>query len=263
MSQEHDPITTTTTIRKLRRTRQRRNRPVLVTDTEIESTLSQADELTTDADSEQEAEATTTTESAPETKTRPLSHLPKFFSRVDKSEQKEEDVVKARLARANHDTVSSGSKGLTVKANTKSDVKPQSKRQPLFKMRHFVGMIIYLFGAELILPYELYLSRQLGADHSFPVTILSWTIPLSSTLILNISTLIIFLYILVKLDLLPNTASARVRAEQKAQEQQSKQGQHSVPVAKNVPPPMKLGVKGQDDDLYRAYRAHQRREKKR
>jgi hypothetical protein len=80
---------------------------------------------------------------------------------------------------------------------------------------------------------------------------------------LNIATLILFLYVLVKLDLLPNTASAKIRAEQKAKEQQSKNGQNAAPVVKNLPPPMKLGIKGQDDDLYKAYRANQRREKKR
>ncbi|HWS83882.1 MAG TPA: hypothetical protein VN207_06440 [Ktedonobacteraceae bacterium] len=264
MSQEHDSITTTTTIRKQRRTRQRRNQPVLVTDTEIENTLPPTDKLTT----EQEAEASNTDESAPERKAQPLSRLPKFFSRVDKSEQKEDEVVKARLARANHDKVNGGgSQASTVKANTKNDAKLQSKtperREPLFKIRHVVGMVIYLFGAQLVLPYEFAIARQLGLDHPYPVTVFNFTIPLSSGLFLNIATLILFLYILVKLDLLPNTASAKIRAEQKAKEQQSKNGQDAAPAVKNVPPPMKLGVKGQDDDLYKAYRANQRREKKR
>jgi len=263
MSQEHDPITTTTTIRKQRRTRQRRNHPVLVTATEAENVLPQTDELVVDGDSEQEAEATTTTESAPATKARPLSRLPKFFSRVDKSEQKEEDVVKARLARANNDKVSRGSKASIVKENTKNDAQPQSKREPLFKIRHFVGMMIYLFGAELILPRELALAHQLGMDHGFPVTIFNWTIQLSSAIFLNIATLIVFLYLLVKFDLLPNTASTRIRAEQKAKERQNKASHNAAPVVKNVPAPIRLGVKGQDDDLYRAYRANQRREKKR
>src|SRR2546430_4863224 len=175
MSQEHDPITTTTTIRKQRRTRQRRNHPVLVTATETENALPQTGELAADTDSEQQAEATTTTESAPATKARPLSRLPKFFSRVDKSEQREEDVVKARLARANYDKVSRGSNASTVKANTKNDAKTQRKREPLFKTRHFIGMIIYLFGAELILPYEFTIARRLGIDHPYPVTILNFT----------------------------------------------------------------------------------------
>jgi hypothetical protein len=263
MSQEHDPITTTTTIRKQRRTRQRRKHPVLITTTESENALPQTDELVLDADSEQEAEATTAAESASATKARPLSRLPKFFSRVDKSEQKEDDVAKARLARANHDKADRGSKASIVKANTKNDTKPQSKREPLFKIRHFVGMTVYLFGAQLILPYEAFLLDRLGLNHPYPVTIFNFTIPLSSALFFNIATLIVFLYILVKLDLLPNTASARIRAQQKAQEQQSQDGQNAAPAVKNVPPPMKLGIKGQDDDLYRAYRTNQRREKKR
>lgn len=267
MSQAHDPITTTISTRKQRRTRQRHNQPVLVATTEIGNSSLETDEMTIDTSSEQEAETTTTSESVPETKAQLLSHLPKFFSRVDKSEQKEEEVIKARLARANHDKVSQNSKMSTVKAKTKNDTKLQSKtterREPLFKIRHFIGMTIYLFGAQFILPYEFALAHQLGIDHTYPVTIFNFTIPLSSALFLNIATLILFLYILVKLDLLPNTASAKLRAEQKAQEQQSKNRQHTAPVVKNVPPPMKLGVKGQDDDLYRAYRSNQRREKKR
>jgi hypothetical protein len=268
MSQQHDLITPTSAIRKQRRTRQRRNQPVLVMDTGIECTLPETDGLAIDAESEQDTEATTTTESTPETKAQPLSRLPKFFSRVDKTEQKEEEVVKARLARANHDTLSRSSKASAAKANTRNDAKLQTKtperKEPLFKMRHFVGMTIYLFGAEFILPYEFALAHQLGMDHPFYTTIIfNFPIQLSSAIFLNIATLILFLYILVKLDLLPNTASAKLRAEQKAREQQSRNGQDTAPAMKNVPPPMKLGVQGEDDDLYRAYRANQRREKKR
>jgi hypothetical protein len=270
MSQQHDSITPTTTIRKQRRTRQRHNQPALVATTEINHPSLQADELIidTDTDNEQEIETTTTSESVPETKAPHLPHLPKFFSRVDKSEQKEEEVVKARLTRANHDKVSRDSKASTIKAYTKNDTKLQSKtterREPLFKIRHFVGMTIYLFGAEFILPYEFALAHQLGMDHPFyTLTIFNNPISLSSAIFLNIATLILLLYVLVKLDLLPNTASAKLRAEQKAREQQSKNRQNAAPVVKNVPPPMKLGVKGQDDDLYQAYRSNQRREKKR
>jgi hypothetical protein len=259
MSQEHELVTTTTTIRKQRRTRQRRKQPVLVTTTETENTLSQIDEQATDADNEQEAEAITTIESAPATKTQPLSRLPKFFSRVEKSAQ-EDEVVQARLARTNHDKDSQGGKASSVKANK---IQNPERREPLFKIRHFVGMTIYLFGAEVILPYEFNLAHYLGIDRTYPITIFNFTIPLSSALFLNIATLILFLYILVKLDLLPNTTSARIRAEQKAKEQQSKNGQNAAPVIKHVPPPVKLGVQGQDDDLYRAYRTNQRREKKR
>jgi hypothetical protein len=265
MSQQNELITTTSTNRKQRRTRQRRNQPVLVTDTEIEHTPPEMDELTTDTDSEQDTETTTTTESTLETKANPLAHLPKFFSRVDKTQQKEEEVVKARLARANHGILSRGRKTSVDKTNTKNEAKLQTetpeRKEPLFKIRHFIGMTIYLFGAEFILPYEYALAHQLGLDRPFYTTkIFNFPIQLSSAIFLNIATLILFLYILVKLDLLPNTTSAKLRAEQKAREQQSKQGQNTT---KPLPPPMKLGVQGQDDDLYRAYRANQRREKKR
>jgi hypothetical protein len=256
MSQEHE-LTATTAIRKQRRTRQRRNQPVLVTNIEIEHTLPQTTEQTTEANSRQEAEAVTPTESAPTTKTQPRSHLPKFFSRVDKNTQKEEEIVQARLARTNHDKASNLA---TTKTNK---LQSPERREPLFKIRHFVGMTIYLFGAEIILPYEFSLAHYLGIDHTYPITIFNFTIPLSSALFLNIGTLILFLYVLVKLDLLPNTTSARIRAEQKAKEQQNKNAQNAVPVIKHIPPPVRLGVQGQDDALYRAYRTNQRREKKR
>ena len=254
MSQEHEPITTTT-IRKQRRTRQRRNQPVLVTNTEIDQT----DEQATNANNEQGAEAITTTESVAATRAQPLSRLPKFFSRVDKSAQ-EEDAVKSRIARTNHDKGSQSSQASSVKTQK---IQSPERREPLFKIRHFVGMTIYLFGAEIILPAEFNLARYLGIDRTYPVTIFNFTIQLSSALFLNIATLILFLYVLVKLDLLPNTTSARVRAEQKAKEQQSSNGQNAAPVIKHIPPPVRLGVQGQDDDLYRAYRTNQRREKKR
>ncbi len=269
MSQEQDSIPMTTTIRKPRRTRQRRNQPVLVTATESENLSQPAENLTTDTDinSQPETEIPTMSESVPEMPDQHSSRLPKFFSRVDKDEQKQEEVVKARLARANH---SPNSQASTVKTKTKSDTKDtnlQSKtterREPLFKIRHFVGMTIYLFGAQLILPYEFVLAHQLGMDHPFyTLRIFNNSIPLSAAIFLNIATLILLLYILVKLDLLPNTASAKLRAEQKAQEQQRKNRQNAAPAVKNVPPPMKLGVQGQDDDLYQAYRANQRRAKK-
>jgi hypothetical protein len=268
MSQQHELITTTSTSRKQRRTRQRRNQPVLVTNTEIEHTPPETDGQTANTDSEQDTETTTTTESTLETKAKPLAYLPKFFSRVDKTEQKEEEVVKARLARANHNPLSRGNKTSVAKTNTNDETKLQTKtperKEPLFKIRHFIGMTIYLFGAEFILPYEFALAHQAGLDRPFyTTTIFNFPIQLSSAIFLNIITLILFLYILVKLDLLPNTASAKLRAEQKAREQQSKQGQNTTQAVKHLPPPIKLGVQGQDDDLYRAYRANQRREKKR
>jgi hypothetical protein len=270
MSQEHDPIMMTTTIRKQRRTRQRRNQPVLVAVAEANNSSLEADEQAVDTDNngEQEAEMPTESESVPATKAQPFSRLPKFFSRVDKNEQKEEEVAKARLARAQHDKVDRDGTAATVEAKTKDDAKLQNKtkerREPLFKIRYFVGMTIYLFGAQLILPEESVLAHQLGIDHPFyTVTIFNNAIPLSSALVLDIATLILFLYILVKLDLLPNTASAKLRAEQKAREQQGKHRQNAAPAVKNVPSPVRLGVQGQDDDLYRAYRANQRREKKR
>jgi hypothetical protein len=270
MSKEHDSITMTTSIRKQRRTRQRRNQPVLVAATGTKNLSLETDEqiIEMDNNSKQETETITTSESTPEKKAQPLSHLPKFFSRVDKSEPKEEEVIKARLARANADKADQDGNVSTDKAKTKHETKSQSKtterREPLFKVRHFVGMTIYLFGAQFIMPYEFALAHQLGMDHPFyTLRIFNNPLPLSPVIFLNIATLIAFLYILVKLDMLPNTASARLRAEQKAREQQGKNRQNTAPAVKNVPPPMKLGVKGEDDDLYREYRASQRREKKR
>jgi hypothetical protein len=264
MSQGHDPMPTTTTIRKSRRTRQRRNQPVLIAATTAENSSHQGEKLTIDTATniKQEIETSTTSEPLPEKQAQHLSPLPKFFSRVDKSEQKEEEVAKARLARANHNPDRPAS---TIK--TKTETKQQSKttehREPLFKIRHFIGMTIYLFGAQLILPYEFALAHQLGIDHPiYTLRIFNNSIALSSAVFLNIATLILLLYILVKLDFLPNTASAKLRAEQKAREQRTNR-QHATPTVKNAPPPMKLGIKGQDDDLYRAYRANQRREKKR
>ena len=170
MSQRHDSIPTITTIKKSRRTRQRHNQPVLVTTIESTNPSPQID-VDTNTSSEQMTEIPTMSESIPETPDEHILRFPKFFSRVDKNDLKYDEIAKARLARANHDKVSRDSKAPIAKTQTKNNTKLQSKttehREPLFKVRHFVGMTIYLFGAQLLLPYEFAFARQLGIDRTF------------------------------------------------------------------------------------------------
>jgi hypothetical protein len=202
-------------------------------------------------------------------KARRVPRLPGFFSKVEKTveepETSQEVVVQARLARAKKTTP----KGeVTSAAHEKKEHDGKStgganrtaattRPKPLFKTRHLIGMGLYLIGAEFILPLETSLFRQYKLEKvmgQLPVL----NIPLTTSLFLNLGTLILFLLILVRLDLLP-TSLGRTAATARAQQQRREQG---AGVEKQPQPTMRQGVKGEDDDLYQAYRSNQRREKK-
>ena len=263
------------TARKSRRASQR-NRPVLVSsrsqgtqearesqietpEPEIEKASGQIEPLT-------EAPVTP----AIPAKARRSSRLPSFFSKVEKTveepETSQEEVVKARLARAQKTTskaevkpATSAKKEREGKSASGTNRTPATTRpNSLFKTRHIIGMGLYLIGAEFLLPLETSLSRQYKLDSQLG-QIPFLNIPLTSSLLLNLATLIIFLFILVKLDLLPTSMAGRTAATTRAQQQRREQG---TAVEKQPQPTMRQGVKGEHDDLYQAYRSNQRREKK-
>jgi hypothetical protein len=192
--------------------------------------------------------------------------LPGFFSKVEKTveepETSQEAVVQARLTRAKKTTSKAG---VTPEAQEKKepDRKPASgaattRPQPLFKTRHLIGIGVYLIAAEFILPLETSLFRQYNLEKPLgQLPILN--IPLTTSLFLNLGTLLLFLLILVRLDLLPTSLTGRKAATARGQQQRREQGEG---VEKPPQPTMRQGVKGEDDDLYNAYRTNQRREKK-
>jgi len=267
------------TARKSRRSSQR-NRPVLVSSRLLGTQESQESQVGTlepeiskgSVRTEPLAEEAVPTEiPAMPVKARRAPRLPSFFSKVEKTQEEpetsQEVVVQARLARAKKAT--SKAEVTSAASEKKEDDKKSAaganraaatkRPEPLFKTRHLIGMGIYLIGAEFLLPQETILFRQYKLEQTlgqFPFI----NIPITTSLLLNLATLILFLIVLVKLNLLPTSLAGRSAAAARAQQQKREQG---TAVEKQPQPTMRQGVKGEDDDLYQAYRSNQRKEKKR
>ncbi len=267
--------TTLPTARKSRRA-SRHKRPVLVSSTSQGTQEFQEGQVETPepetsnapASAELLTEAPVTTEVP--TKARRTSRLPSFFSKVEKTVEEPEttqaEVVKARLARAQKTTVKAE---LTpaASATKEPDGKPArgAKRtattassNKLFKTRHFIGMLLYLFGAETFLPLETSFFRQIKIEQTLAhFTLFNMPMVITTSVLANLATLVIFLFILVKLDLLPTSIAGRTAASARAQ-----QREQGTPVERPQQQTVRQGVKGEHDDLYYAYRSNQRKEKK-
>ncbi|HLG78461.1 MAG TPA: hypothetical protein VKX46_18745 [Ktedonobacteraceae bacterium] len=269
MSQEY---TTGTASKKARRSRhQRAGRPTLVTTQELEQAETTTESLGTEASP---APETTLVEGPVPAAKRP-SRLPNFFSRVDKSEQEvptqEPDVMQARLARATRKRGSAEAPAASAEPSTTTaapaPTKPAAAKpaQPnrLFKTRHITGMAIYLLAAEFILPYEVVFARNLGIEQQFAkFPIFGFQASLTTSFFLNILTLLLLLWLLVRLDMLPTGRNMQNQSQGKGRTSNTRNGQ-STPTVKQAPPTIRQGVQGANDDLYLAYRSKQRREKKR
>jgi hypothetical protein len=269
MSQEYNTAT-----KQSRRTRVPRNRPVLVTGKEssngaisavAEAPVPTTEDLTLDT-------PTVTTpllvEAAPAKRT---SRLPGFFSKVGRSEQEadttpsQEEVVEARMTRAKK---GSNDKNVAeTKTETKATAKPATKAQApakpkLFKTRHFIGLMAYLLVAQLLLPFERTWSIGLHIEKVL-FTIPGMNMQVQTSFLLNIITLIVLLYALVALDFLPS--GKQFAAEQaKHNKAGNKTGSSNTPEQPNprhIPPAVRSGVQGGDDELYKSYRMNQRKKK--
>ncbi len=279
MSQEYNTVP-----KKQRRSRSPRNRPTLVTNTTSAESLSSANEdlsvepVTTIAEPIPTVESEAPIASVPQRS----SLLPRFFSKVDKSDQdetangttEEANVIQARMARARKGIVV-GEKTTAKQAEVKETVRSTPSPTPakttpnrppsLFKTRHIVGMAIYLLAAQFILPYERVFAINSGIEKKladFPFFGVSASI--TTSFLLNIITLILLLYLLVRFDFLPN--GKKLAATQQGQQGRTGTARNTngtAPVEKVAPKPIREGVKGEHDDLYMAYRSNQRREKKR
>ncbi|GAC1368419.1 MAG: hypothetical protein PVS3B1_32160 [Ktedonobacteraceae bacterium] len=272
MSQEYNTVP-----KKQKRTRSQRNRPTLVTNATAIVTSPAVDE-----DRAAEPATTLATPEAPVALTRTTPQrsalLPRFFSKVDKGDQddasnasKDTKVIEARMARARKGVVA-GEK-TAPKEETKEVAKAgaapakaaqaASNRPPsLFKTRHIIGMGIYLLAAQFILPYERVFAISLGIESKlaeFPF--FGANASITTSFLLNIITLIVLLYLLVRFDLLPSGKKLAATQAQAGKTGAARSG--SAPVEKVPPKTIREGVKGEHDDLYMAYRNSQRREKKR
>ena len=285
MTQNSTP-TTLPTARKSRRASQR-NRPVLVSSSAQgmqdpqEFQESQAETLEPETSSNTlihteplAEEADIAEKPAASTNTKRSLRLPGFFSKVEKTVEEpavsQEEVVNARLARAKK-TFPKTEAASAVEENKEQAEKPvrgtnrtaaTASPNRLFKTRHFIGMLAYLFGAEIILPLEASLFQQLGIEQTIAKFTFFVPITLTTSVILNMVTLVVFLLVLVKFDLLPSTLSGKNTATARAQQQKRARDQQAT-IDRLPQPTIRQGVKGEHDDLYQAYRSNQRRDKKR
>lgn len=266
MSQEYNTIA-----RKPRRNRSARNRPVLVTETEetTEDTPPTTDNLALDVTP---TTGETETVTAPAAPSRNPLHLPKFFSKVEHNTEESttgtDEVVEARMARAKKSL--NGKAAATTEVAATEDTKPAAKAKPtpaapakprLFKTRHIIGIVAYLFGANWLLPAEAGYIKSANINKVY-YTIASLHVQIDTALVVNIVTLIICLYLLVAFDLLPN--GKQLSASQTSQKRGVKttsSNSSSGTAVKTPQPTVRQGVKGENDDLYQSYRTNQRKKR--
>jgi hypothetical protein len=281
MSQEYNE----TNKRARRAARAQRNRPVLVTGKDSDTGAQPVEELSP-VDSRvseeisppletsmAELEQSAYTEPAPKTR-----RFPRFFSSQDKPEQRnlsEEEIARARIARATRGKQGNqAAQASAAREDSQAETRPAraaaSSRTPAgrtsqFKTRYILGFAIYLLAANFIGVYETEFLRSIHADSvlaQFPF--LGGMAVIRSSTLLFLATLIIILVLLVKFDLIPRNLGSMMASPPSNRSGQGRSGgSDGGGRTRNVPPPMRQGVRGADDDLYQQYRASQRREKKR
>ncbi|HEU5228991.1 MAG TPA: hypothetical protein VFU49_14330 [Ktedonobacteraceae bacterium] len=242
------------------RPRNQRNRPRLVTEQtdglDTEMLAPDTDKLAADLPE-------VATEAAPAPKRR----LPGFFSTIGKNGQdstaKEVDVAQARLARATRKKGAQPEKATATpaKAVEKKTTRPatstgKAAQRPAsaFKTRYIIGMALYLIGANFIGGLEQTYLRSAGLDRqitSFPL--FGTSVVITTSTLLFLATLVIFLIVLARLDLIPRSLTAISGSPTPAASSKTR-----TKVREEAP---KAETEG--DKLYQAYRANQRREKKR
>ncbi|MBV9257057.1 MAG: hypothetical protein JO215_03455 [Ktedonobacteraceae bacterium] len=263
----------TTSKKPGRITRAQRNRPVLVTPDASEQEVLPAEE-------------TSTPDTGPmtlvDTPPTPKRRIAGFFSTVGKSDSateiKESDIAKARLARATHGKATTGKPDIKEEtpeaekkpaaSKTGTSARPGQQKPPsLFKPRYIFGMIVYLIAADFLGTFERNILTSMGVEHLITkFSLFGFPITVTPSGLTYIATLIIILIILVRMDFLPTSLNAMAgnqpaRRGTTARNTTSRDTGGDGP--RPQPPAIRQGVQGADDDLYRAYRTNQRREKKR
>jgi hypothetical protein len=260
--------------RRTRRiTRAQRSRPVLVTnnDTGVALDTQQPEESTVTDPSTDKVDIGEVQASS---ETGPRRRLG-FFSTIGKNDdtkKEETDVTQARLARAiRNKTAKSTSakvevpqkdaateeKKLARPANRTSD-RPTST----FKTRYIIGMAVYLLAANFLGAYEIQFMKSIHADVVLTTfNLFGGKVIISSSTLVFLATLIIILVLLARFDLIPRSLTGAAGTSQ-SKTTQNKASQSSEPAPRYTPPAVRQGVKGSDDELYQAYRANQRRDKK-
>lgn len=253
-----------------------RNRPTLVTANDAAQDV-QGDALTATAEpfateiAEQPAAQTETTTSPTKPRRRG------FFSTIGKKDseedgQKEADVAQARLARATRGKAAKNAIPENDAAENKQETAAKKPARPAtrapekpasaFKTRYIIGMALYLLCANFVGAFEVQLLRQYHLDQVLTrFNLFGGQMVVSTSTVAFIATLIIILVVLAKLDLIPSTLG--LTPPKKTTGSSSSNTQSGVPAPKFIPPAVRQGVTGEDDDLYQEYRSNQRRTKKR
>lgn len=246
--------------------RANRHRPVLVTGSEGTEATEQTAASPAEASSSEALVASEEVSSTREPAT--PRRGPKFFSNVGKTQvtldQKEADPRVARLSRAlRGKPASSSSSEPAVKEQPKAvasapsarAVPPRTRANSGFKMKYIWGMMIYLLVADFL---GVYVTNFMTANH-IDATLFTWgpIIGKTSTIIF-LAILVIILIVMARFDLLPRSFGAMAGGT--AARGTSSSGTKNAPTfsSRNPPPTMKQGIQGDNDDLYKEYRANQR-----
>lgn len=259
-----------------RSNRSGRSRPVLVTgDTtdQISGDAAQEDgangiSIQADMDTQMD---TITRPAQTATEETPVKKRPGFFSTLGGKKEETTDAAAARLARATRNKAPAPTKKETHDGKaTKKPEPPVAKSAPArtggraapaprrggFKPRHLIGILLYLIVADVAGVYE----KSLLGKHDNLLLSLG-PLPIYTSTVLFLLTLIILLIVLARLDLVPRSLTPAPRQPAtggKGPSQQNKDVPDTGPNASKNAPGMKQGVKGDNDDLYQEYRETQR-----
>lgn len=255
-----------------RSNRSGRNRPVLVTGDTTDQLSGDATQengtngISTQADMDAQMDAINQTVEEP-----PVKKRPGFFSTLGGKKEETTDAAAARLARATRNKAATPAKKET------NEGKPAKKPEPLsvakstpsrtggraapaprrggFKPRHLIGILLYLIVADVVGVYE---KAWLGKADKLLFSL--GPLPIYTSTILFLLTLVILLIVLARFDLVPRSltpASRQSTTGGRGPSQQNKDVPDGSNASKNAPG-MKQGVKGTNDDLYQEYRETQR-----
>lgn len=275
MTQDSDRQSTSSSKRSARAGR---NRPMLVTsqDGEGNELVSLEESSPTLEESRAEVEAQNAPVAAPKRR------MPAFFSTVGRrthteepQETQETDQAQARIARATRN------KNAVTKATSEAK-KPEVKRESassrsaapsrpksLFKTRYLIGMGLYLLAANFIGIFETQFLRAYHLDAVLTkFNLFGSNITISTSTLVFLGTLVIILVALARFDLIPRNFSAMMGGSASSQQNRrgssasSNKNQSTADGGRTIPPSLKQGVKGANDNLYQEFRSKQRRAKK-
>ena len=255
-----------------RSNRSGRNRPVLVTGDTTEQVSGDAAQedgingISTQAEMDAQMDAINSSAQTP------VKKRPGFFSTLGGKKEETTDAAAARIARATRNKAPTPAKKETNEARATKKPEPLSvakstpsrtggraapaPRRGGFKPRHLIGILLYLIVADVAGVYE---KSLLGKADKLLFSL--GPLPIYTSTVLFLLTLIILLIVLARLDLVPRSltpASRQPATTGKGPSQQNKDTSDTGSNDSKNAPGMKQGVKGANDDLYQEYRETQR-----